>query len=421
MTSLPLTQPGVTRSGPSPLSQTFSVTDIEFPQGMFVSSCDIYFYSKDLFAPVTLDIRRVALGLPTYEIIAGSQVVLIPSQVETSLEGNVATKFTFDVPVYLEPGEYAISLSTNSNKYRVFVATVGGLDIQSGLEITKQPFGGNLIKPQNTGTASVEQFKDLKFVLYRCRFESGPGTVDFTSNTQSSLINFSGYSAVVSSTIPDNTTTITYQVKTRTASSNTIGAFVDALVGENRFFDTTKQINASTASDITFRATLRSTDDRVSPVINAEKFGTFVFHNSINNNSSGETTGRGGSAKARYITRKVNLADGFDADGLRVFVNVNKPASTDIKVYYKVLSGADTQLFDDRPYVEMSRKNPNLTFTTSAEEFVEDEYIAEKIVYTGASGGKHDTFKTFAIKIVMLSSDAAVIPRIKDLRAVALS
>ena len=122
MTSLPLTQPGVTRSGPSPLSQTFSVTDIEFPQGMFVSSCDIYFYSKDLFAPVTLDIRRVALGLPTYEIIAGSQVVLIPSQVETSLEGNVATKFTFDVPVYLEPGEYAISLSTNSNKYRVFVA-----------------------------------------------------------------------------------------------------------------------------------------------------------------------------------------------------------------------------------------------------------------------------------------------------------
>ncbi len=410
------------REGPNPLAQTFSVPQSEYPQGMFASSCDIYFYSKDAFVPVTLDIRQVVGGILTKNIVPLSRVVLVPDRVQTSVLGTVATKFTFDSPVYLVPGDYAITLFANSDKYRVFIGEVGGFDVSSAAEITKQPFGGVLIKSQNTGMPSTEIFKDLKFTLNRCKFTVGSGTVDFTSNTQSTLVNFTGYRTVTSAILPDDSTTITYQLKTRSATSNTVGIFTDALVDQNQVLESVRQINASVAGDMTMRATLATTDERVSPILDSSRFGITTFYNSINNTTSGETTGRGGSALARYITRRVNLAEGFEADSLKLYLSVNKPAGTDIKLYYKVLASGDSQQFDDRPYVEIARVNPDLSFTTTAAyDFIEDEYFAEGIAYTGANGGRFKTFKTFAIKVVLLSTNRAVVPRIKDLRVVALS
>ena len=42
------------------------------------------------------------------------------------------------------------------------------------------------------------------------------------------------------------------------------------------------------------------------------------------------------------------------------------------------------------------------------------------MTYTGDNGIVYDNFKTFAIKIVMTSIDPSVIPRVKDLRIIAL-
>jgi hypothetical protein len=42
------------------------------------------------------------------------------------------------------------------------------------------------------------------------------------------------------------------------------------------------------------------------------------------------------------------------------------------------------------------------------------------VSYTSTSGVTFDTFKTFAIKIVMTSTDPAIVPKVKDLRIIAL-
>lgn len=132
----------------------------------------------------------------------------------------------------------------------------------------------------------------------------------------------------------------------------------------------------------------------------------------------------GGPADARYITKPITLADGFDAGDLRLYIAANQPAGTSIKVFCKLLSGADGTQFKDRPYQELVCINPSAVASQTATSFTEFEYrpsLTDNFVnYTGTNGVVYDTFKTFAIKIVMLTSDPAVVPKVKDLRIIAL-
>ena len=132
----------------------------------------------------------------------------------------------------------------------------------------------------------------------------------------------------------------------------------------------------------------------------------------------------GGPCDARYITKPIILADGFDAGDLRVYLAANKPQGTEVHVFYKILSQFDTTEFKDRPYQKMTLINPAAVPAKSAREFIEFEYRPSAtdnyVTYTSSSGVTYDTFKTFAIKIVMTSSDPAIIPRVKDLRLIAL-
>ena len=49
-----------------------------------------------------------------------------------------------------------------------------------------------------------------------------------------------------------------------------------------------------------------------------------------------EYASSGGPAVARYITKPIQLADGYDAGDLRVFLGANKPGSTEVTVFCKV-------------------------------------------------------------------------------------
>jgi hypothetical protein len=131
-----------------------------------------------------------------------------------------------------------------------------------------------------------------------------------------------------------------------------------------------------------------------------------------------------GPCEAKYITKPITLADGFDAGDLRVFLSGNKPGSTEISVFYKVLASTDDTQFKDRPYQKMECINPTTTASATDADFREYEYrpsaTVNQVSYTSTSGVTFDTFKTFAIKIVMTSTDPAIVPKVKDLRIIAL-
>ena len=159
-----------------PLAQSFLVDD---ETGIFLSRVELYFRSKDPNdIPLMVSIRPMENGLPSSRVLPFSEIIVDPEEVDTSLDGSVATVFQMKAPVYLEGRqEYAICISTNSTEYSLFVARVGQNDIQDGTLISNQPYLGNLFKSQNVGNWEASQWEDLKFDLYRAEFEEG-GTVE---------------------------------------------------------------------------------------------------------------------------------------------------------------------------------------------------------------------------------------------------
>lgn len=153
-----------------PLAQSFLV---ESNGGMFMSSVDVYFQTKDATMPVSVEIRTMHNGYPANIVLPFSTVTKNPADVAVSTDGSTATKFTFESPVHLDDGvEYCFVVYTNSNEYNCFVSRMGEKDLATGQTIAEQPYAGSLFKSQNNSTWTAEQTDDLKFHLRQCEFDT---------------------------------------------------------------------------------------------------------------------------------------------------------------------------------------------------------------------------------------------------------
>ncbi len=135
----------------------------------------------------------------------------------------------------------------------------------------------------------------------------------------------------------------------------------------------------------------------------------------------------GGNLEARYISRRVTLEENFDAMDIKVYMDAYKPRGTNIHVYYKVLSGDDSEPFEQKPWYLMEQQTANTTYSINENDFKRFEFKTynEKITYISSGGAEFERFKTFSIKIVMsldrASQDTFIgIPKIANLRAIAL-
>ena len=169
----------IIRSWYDPLAQSFLVDE---ETGIFLTRCDVFFRSKDdMDIPLTFQLRTMENGFPTQHIIPFSEVIVDPSDIQTSGDGSIATPVVFRSPVYLEGNkEYCICLASNSTKYSVYISRIGENDLLTQTFISNQPYLGSLFKSQNASTWEASQWEDLKFTLYRADFIES-GTVEFYS------------------------------------------------------------------------------------------------------------------------------------------------------------------------------------------------------------------------------------------------
>ena len=166
-----------------PLAQTFLIDDAG---GVFLTSLDVYFSSKDSNIPVTLQLRNVVNGYPGQKILPFSEVTKNPADVNISSDASAVTTFTFPSPVYIQDNvEYCFVLLANSQEYNVYVARMGETNIGSDRTISAQPYAGVLFKSQNGTTWSAEQNEDFKFKLKRAEFSNVTGTVTLSNDTLS--------------------------------------------------------------------------------------------------------------------------------------------------------------------------------------------------------------------------------------------
>ena len=99
-------------------------------------------------------------------------------RITLSTDASVETKIKFDVPIYLEPGEYALVIKSDSLEYEVFVSEIGSKIIGTDRIVSRQPYLGSFFKSQNASTWDAIQLEDLTFNLYKCVFGTS-GSITF--------------------------------------------------------------------------------------------------------------------------------------------------------------------------------------------------------------------------------------------------
>ena len=159
------------------------------------------------------------------------------------------------------------------------------------------------------------------------------------------------------------------------------------------------------------------------------KSSAIIVHNQINNDSTNETL-NAGNALSRYISKRVTLDEGQDAEDLQVFVSAYKPPNTDIKVFARILNNEDSTSFSVAEYIELERVTSGILLSDAqrTNDYKEYEYKFPATNLTGPNGEVQYTrggntftgYKHFAIKIVLLSTDTSQVPKVKNYRAIAL-
>jgi hypothetical protein len=208
-----------------PLAQSFTVGgnigeapnangSSEDSNGCFLTAVDLFFASKDSGnAPVQVEIRTMDGSAPSRTVI-GAPKTLKPEDINLAKDivyvqdpaypkdktkkiissaTPVATKVTFDYPIYLEGGaQYAIVIiSAQSNEYELFLAEMGKASLNTKtlpnaeqVRYTQQFAVGRLYKSQNGSEWTPNDYQDLKFKLYKAEFSTtNPGTATFYNPT----------------------------------------------------------------------------------------------------------------------------------------------------------------------------------------------------------------------------------------------
>ena len=154
-----------------PLAQTFKIDAIG---GVFLTSVNLFFASKDTAVPVWIEIRNTIAGIPGQQVLPYSRKILEPSFINVDFEkGNAPTAFVFDSPVYCQEGqEYALVVVTKSLDYLLWTAQVGQVDVLTGGVVNSQPAIGSMYKSSNSSTWTPVQSEDLKFSIQRAWFNT---------------------------------------------------------------------------------------------------------------------------------------------------------------------------------------------------------------------------------------------------------
>ena len=266
--------------------------------------------------------------------------------------------------------------------------------------------------------------------------------------------------------IQPSNTTISFSGKFAKSTSTKDSSFIDVNVNDNTEFPDSRFIlsrsvesntsasasgmNAARSSEI--RVTISSRNRLASPTLDTRRVSTTTIENLISSNTDIQSTEDyvkfGGNSKTRYITRKVTLADGQDAEDLLVYLTAYKPVTAGIFVYYKIIHREDSDTFLDARWIPMTQNTAStiISDTENTNDFKEFVYSVSKyptnaqkitrssivvnlsgannstgvIEYRNTLGARFSGYKYLAIKIVMTNTVSVRPPRITDLRVICL-
>ena len=161
------------------------------------------------------------------------------------------------------------------------------------------------------------------------------------------------------------------------------------------------------------RIALTNTDPNVSPILNPSRLSANVRSYVINNDSTNETKPLGGNAKSRFISKIVKLADGQEAEDLRLSLAQFTPISSAIKVYFKGLHESDdSDIRREKDWVEMEFADVNPQGASeSTNQFIDLDF---KLPSTSLNASGQFAYTTRRIDAVTITSAGAGYPLLSD-------
>ena len=162
-----------------------------------------------------------------------------------------------------------------------------------------------------------------------------------------------------------------------------------------------------------FNVTLESQSEYVSPVINLSKKTMLFIENKINNDVTNEHT-RYGNSVTKYISKRIVLADGQEAEDLRVYLTGYRPSDTDIKIYAKFYNNQDPQPFDDKVWTLLQYDNGgDLVYSSPGDRsnFIEYQFsvpTTNAVPYAAFANTNVDTYNPLAGTITIANNSTTI-------------
>ena len=273
-----------------PIAQSFYVSGVDYPQGMFIPYIDIFFSSKGIL-PVVMQVRPLTNGTPDSTVILPNATAVVQAEdvkVSTRPSANnvdTYTRFNFPSPVYVAPDtEYAFVVLTNDFDYDIYVSELGEKIIGTDRVVSEQPYLGSLFKSQNATTYTAIQSEDIMFVIHKCNFytsgsivisEQKDATVTspYYNQAYNSNVAFDAFE-VHSDAVELPGTELTFSYKAITDSTNVQDADYTIFKPDVRtILDKRKRVYGKNVLSDSFlmKVDLQTTSADVSPIISIEK------------------------------------------------------------------------------------------------------------------------------------------------------
>ena len=182
--------------------------------------------------------------------------------------------------------------------------------------------------------------------------------------------------------------------------------------------------------------TLSSNDRFLSPVIDMTNTSVICIGNRIDNidsasdvytpsgatsNYRASTDPEGDNNTAIYLTKPVQLEN--TATGIKLFLDVNKSATSEVKALFRILPSEGEDDIKNLPFTFFNTTGvPDSGVATNAQDiddFVEYKYTAG--INDFGAGVELQDFQQFQIKLVLQGTNSASVPRLMNLRAIALA
>jgi hypothetical protein len=225
------------------------------------------------------------------------------------------------------------------------------------------------------------------------------------------------------------------------SNTGTPGSYVSFTPNENYYFSEEKAI-FSRSNEVTslsnnrtnqVQVSMTTTSNYLSPVLDLGRTQTIIVDNLINSNTLNETLSSGGELFDKYISKTITLAEGQDAEDMNIFLTSYRPPNSDVKVWVKILHAEDSDTIAQRPWIELEKKlsgDSVYSSLSNRNDFIEYQYGFPSANLTGSLGQVQYTniagtatftgYKYFAVKVGLISDDSAIVPRVADLRVIAL-